>query len=342
MRVLVTGATGFVGWHATRSLLGAGHSVRALVRSADKALRVLAPLGLGPADFAVGDMTDAEAVDRALAGCDGVLHAAAAVELDARAGGGRFDTNVEGTRLVLGGAHARGLRHLLFVSSLLAIFDPRSGRLALEGALASSSIEYGNSKLAAERVARELQGAGAPLAIVYPSGVIGPEDPGLSESVRAYRSFTRRMLTSASGTQFVDARDLAELMRRLLERGAASRTIAAGHFFPWRELADRIEAATGAKVQRLRAPDALLRAAGRLADRIARWRGVRSPLSAEGMEIATRWRRIDDTPDVAALGVAWRDPAQTLEDLYRWLWTSGRLPATALPRLAAAGQDDAA
>src|SRR5262245_63761999 len=81
MKVLVTGGTGFTGSHTARALLAAGHRVRLLVRDAEKLRRVYDPLGIAISDFVVGDMTDAGAVEKALAGCDGVVHSAALVDL---------------------------------------------------------------------------------------------------------------------------------------------------------------------------------------------------------------------------------------------------------------------
>ena len=72
MRVMVTGGTGFAGSHTVRQFIEQGHSLRLLVRDADKVRRVFDPLGIGfPAeDIIVGDIGDPEAVDRAMQGCD--------------------------------------------------------------------------------------------------------------------------------------------------------------------------------------------------------------------------------------------------------------------------------
>ena len=336
MRALVTGATGFVGFHTAAALRAAGHEVRALVRSPEKAARVLGPLGLGKEDLAVGDMTDEAAVREAVRGCDAVIHAAAAVSVTRPGAAGAFDANAEGARRVLGSAAEAGVSRILFVSSLQAVYDPRRGPPPPELPPVAVRTRYGRSKAASERFARELQERGAPLSVVYPSGVIGPDDPGLSESVRAYRGFLRGMIL-AGGTQFVDARDLARLNRLLLERGGRARVVAAGHFFPWSELADRIERVTGARIRRIRAPGAVLRALGSAGDLLARLTGRSGALTREAMEVATRWEAIPDSPEVAELGVRWRDPDETLADLYRGLVRAGRLPASAVPRLAEAG-----
>src|SRR5262245_42389433 len=102
MRVLVTGASGFVGSHAVKALLDAGHRPRLLARDADRTARVLRSAGVSDADISamdmcIGDMLDETAVSRALDGCEAVIHAAAALGVTDR----RTDLtkiNVTGTR----------------------------------------------------------------------------------------------------------------------------------------------------------------------------------------------------------------------------------------------------
>jgi nucleoside-diphosphate-sugar epimerase len=335
VRVLVTGATGFIGWHAAARLAAGGHAVRALVRDPDKGRRVLAPIGVSAVDLVAGDMTDPAAVARALAGCDAALHAAAAVSVTRPGARDAFDANVTGTSLVVGGACDRGLRSVVFVSSLTAIFDPRRP-ITADSPLVRAESRYGRSKVESDRFARERAAAGCPVSIVYPPGVVGPDDPGMSESVRAYRGFLRGTLKSSGGNQFVDARDLAVLLVRLLERGGGGRVVAAGHFFDWDAFTALFETVSGASIRPHTAPGWALRAAGRAADVVSRVRGRSFPISGEGMGIATRWTRIPDSPEVAALGVRWRPPEQTIEDMLRWFLATGRIPPRAAPRLAGA------
>lgn len=342
MRVLVTGATGFVGWHTARRLRQAGHDVRLLVRNAEKAARTLGPLGFSDEDFLVGDMTDETAVRDALRSCDGLVHAAASVSVTAPGASDAFDDNVTGARLVLGLAVDLNIPSIVFVSSLAAIFDHRAAAITADSPLVDSATRYGRSKAASDAYARELQAAGAPITIVYPSGVIGPDDPGRSESVAAYRGFLQYTIR-AGATQFVDVRDLAELHLRLLERGGRGRVVAAGHYFTWDDLTTKIEQVSGRKIRRIAAPGWLLRAAGKAADLLAQLTGKSFPLSAEGLEIATRWIEIEDSPVLEELDFHWRKPEQTLADMFCWYvgrgWISERsLPALA-ERLAAQGKE---
>ncbi len=334
---MLTGATGFIGWHAAARLRAAGHRVRALVRDLEKGRRLLAPLGIEDGDLVVGDMTDGVAVDRALEGCTAALHAAAAVSVTAHAAS--FDDNVTGTRLVVGGACERGFESVVFVSSLTAIFDAKAKEITASSPLVKSSTRYGRSKAESDAFVRSLQEGGAPVAIVYPGGIIGPDDPGRSESMRAYRSFTQTMIDSEGGTQFIDVRDLALLLERLLEERAAGRFIAAGDFFEWRELMECIEEVTGARIRCIAAPGWLLRAGGSIVDVFSRFSGKTLPFSREGMEVATRWHPIADSPEIAELGVRWRDPKETLTDVYRWFVDTGGIPARALPKLPIAAKD---
>ena len=83
MKVMLTGATGFIGGHTLKALLDAGHEVRALVRSTEKLDRMRALQDIeAEVDHVVGDMTDPAAVASALEGCDACVHTAAFTSLD--------------------------------------------------------------------------------------------------------------------------------------------------------------------------------------------------------------------------------------------------------------------
>jgi nucleoside-diphosphate-sugar epimerase len=329
MKVLVTGATGFIGYHAASRLRSEGHVVRALVRSREKAERVLAPLGLASPDFVVADMTDVEAVRRGLDGCDAVLHAAANVSV--AVGRTDFGENLRGTQAVVGAACECGL-DTIYISSMIAIFDPKRP-INDTSPLGRSRTRYGRSKIECDAWVRERQAEGKKVAIVYPSGCIGPDDPGMSEAVKAHRGFLRGTLASEGGIQMVDGRDLANLLVRMLEQKTSGRIAAGGHFHDWDELTRLIEEVTGAEIRRIRAPGWLLRGGARGMDVVARLTGRSMPMNGEGIEIATRARAMEDSKRLGELGIVWRDPAETLRDLFQWFLDMGKLPPHAMPAL---------
>jgi len=119
-------------------------------------------------------MTDPAAVKAALEGADAVIHCAAVVSLDARGNAQGIENSIDGARLVLHQAHAKGLDPIIHVSSVAALFEPGAGALTTDHPPSSAGYSYGQAKADAEMVARKLQADSAPITIVYPSAVIGP------------------------------------------------------------------------------------------------------------------------------------------------------------------------
>ena len=333
MRVLVTGATGFIGYHTVLRLLAGGHEVRVLARSLEKAERLFR--AERDVEIAVGDMSDAHAVAGALAERDAVVHAAATVSFDRKAARALREANVAGTRNVIGGACERGVGAIVYVSSLTVLYDPRRGPPTPDSPVLAHGNAYARSKAAAEQVVRELEAAGAKLATVYPYGVIGPDDPGWSESVGAFRGFLANTLDSTGGVSFVDVRDLAAFCVRLLEARRTGRFIVGGHFYTWDELVAVLEPLLGREIRRFKAPAPLLRALGSALDLVRRVRPLRSLISREGMEYATRTGPLPNTEALAELGVALRPAPETFADTLRWMLAAGKLKPHHAPALAA-------
>jgi dihydroflavonol-4-reductase len=342
VRVLVTGGSGFVGSHAVRALQEAGHEARLLVRSREKAARVLGALGVAPLELRVGDVTDASAVTAALDGCDAVLHAAAAVEIGRSAAG--LEQNQVGDRNVLEGAAERGLDPIVHVSSVIALFPPQGPRFSVHDPVASLATAYGRSKAASERLARALQARGAPVAIAYPAGVYGPHDPGPGIGTRGLVDRLRYgwPLTSG-GSACVDVRDLARLLAAAVVPGRGPRRyMAGGHFLRWAEEADLCERLTGRRVRRVPAPPPLVRAAGRVVDLVQRLVPSFSyPLTHEAAVLLTRFVPCDSDETLRELGVAFRPTEETLADAIGWLVEAGHLEARYAGRLAAGARAEA-
>lgn len=349
MRVLVTGATGFVGSHTARVLLDAGHRVRVLARSRAK---IEAVFGAGAArldDVVVGDMTDEDSVAQALAGCEAAVHAAAFVSLRAEDRARTARANLRGAELVVGGAVRAGLAPVVYVSSTAALFRPASApwlRAAKSGAAQARSpigpdapvarvgTPYARSKARPELFVRSLQSQRAPIATTYPSAVIGPDDPGHSEAMRGLAMCVAEVtLITSTGQQLVDVRDVAELHRRLIEREPrAARYVAAARFLPWAELADLLDEEAGLRVRRVEAPGELLRALGTLGDVLRRWLPVDERITGEAVRFATRWPEFDARRTERELGIVFREPRESIRAALRELVASGHLDPKLAPR----------
>jgi len=336
VKILVTGGTGFAGSHTARALVAAGHEVRLLVRDREKLRRVFGPDGTAPDDVVVGDMTDESAVEAALAGCDAVVHAAALVDLRASAARRVEETNARGVRLVVGGAVRRGIPRVVYVSSLSIFFVPGGPPVTPELPIAPTTTAYARSKADAERYVRGLQAEDSPVRISYPAGIIGPDDPGLSDANHAVYTFFRDTgVVTSNGFQVVDVRDVAALHLKLLELPPGRhRYAAAGPMLAWAEVYELLDRITGARVRRFPVPGAVMRAAGTLGDLVKRVYDFNFPLTRDSMEFATRWTGADASRTTRELGVAFRDPEESYRDTLRWMHRAGHLDARHVGRLA--------
>jgi nucleoside-diphosphate-sugar epimerase len=336
MRVLLTGATGFIGSHAAIAMLRAGHRLRCLVRSRSKLERVLAAQGLACDDVVEGDVTDADAVARALEGSEAVVHTAAVVALEASRANEVLGTNQRGVENVVGGAHARGIESIVYVSSVGALWNPDGKTITEDSPLAVARSAYARSKADSERYVRDLQERGAHIRCVYPCGVIGPHDPGLSEGNHTIRVFLRDlMVITSSGFSVVDARDLAVLLAALLASDTKSgRFVVGGHYLPWSDVVTLMDELTGRRVRRYRIPGPMLRALGRVGDAVKRVYPFDFPLTGEAMDFATMWPTAITSDEIMRLGVRFRDARESYADAIRWMVEAGHLEPRLAGRLA--------
>ena len=330
MKVLVTGATGLVGAHGARALLEAGHDVRLYVRNAEAARQYFACRGRAVTDIVTGDVRDMPRVRAALEGCEGVLHAAALVSLDPRRAQEVIDNNLAGVRAVVGGAAEADIARIAYVSSL-EVFDLAGhGAIDEDSPLTRSRLAYSRSKRECEEYVRGLQAQGAPIAITYPAGVLGPDDPKLSEANRGLATLLSTVPITSTGMQTVDARDLALAHRWLLENPPGPggvRYIVGGRYLPWAELHAALSRVTGRRIPAPRVPGALLRAIGHAIDAVKAIVPLDTQLSSDAMAIATQWSPADSSRYLAASGRPFRPSEETFAATIRWLAQAGHVPA---------------
>jgi dihydroflavonol-4-reductase len=175
MRVMMTGATGFLGGHVLEQLRARDVEITALVRSAESA-QALAAEGV---DAVVGALDDVEALRRALKpGTDCIFHIAADTSTWRGNDQRQSRTNVEGTRSLLRAASQFGVRRFVHTSSVSAfgqqeaVINESSPRLG-----AQSWINYERSKAIAERLVFEADARGEIETVVLnPAHILGPGD----------------------------------------------------------------------------------------------------------------------------------------------------------------------
>jgi nucleoside-diphosphate-sugar epimerase len=206
MRWAITGGAGFLGLHLARRLLAEGHEVRTLD---------LAPLDDPELERSVeelrGDVRDPVAGSRLAEGADVLVHAAAALPIQASRESIR-SVNVEGTAVVLAAALEAGVRRAVLISSTAVYGVPKHDPIDETSPLVGVG-HYGESKIEAEEVARDVGRRGLEVVILRPKTFIGPERLGVFEILFDWIREGRRIPILGDGSnryQLLAVEDLVE------------------------------------------------------------------------------------------------------------------------------------
>ena len=336
MRVLITGATGYVGGRITAAVKEAGHEVRLLVRSPNRTA-TLRPLGLADLPTEVGDITDRESVRRALDGCDAVVHAAAVYSLDRRSTALMERVNAPGTANVLEEAAELGLDPVVHVSSTVAFLPGTGETIGPDSPVGAPRFADARTKADSERIARRLQDGGAAVVSVYPGAVYGANDPYFGEQAQLVRALLRRRLPvlPTGGFHVVDADDVGATVAALLEPGRGPRRyVVPGWHRSVPEIADELSRLTGRRIPYAKMSSRVLMPSARPTDALQRLLPIRLPVSGEAIYVTACDLRFDDSKTRSEFGLEPRPFADTLREMVAWLAAEGRIPRRAAGALA--------
>lgn len=215
MKVLVTGATGFVGSHLVEALRRRGDEVTALARSLKKA-EALRPLAVR---VIPGDLDDIVALSKAVEGQDVIYHVAGVIS--ARSEADFMASNRGGTRNLVEATKVSGAGPRFVLVSSMAAGGPSPRGRPLKGEEPPKPVtRYGRSKLAAERV---VEASDLPWTIVRPPMVYGPRDREVLKVFRLARLGLGPVF--GDGTQELSAVHGADLADALIAAATTTRTI---------------------------------------------------------------------------------------------------------------------
>jgi dihydroflavonol-4-reductase len=327
-RVLVTGASGFVGSAVVRALVEAGYPVRAFVRS--KSPR--ANLATLDVEIVEGDMRDAESVGRAMAGIRDVMHVAADYRLWSPDREEIRRNNLSGTRIVMEAALRCGVERIVYTSSVAALALRPDGRPADEStALAESAAvgAYKRSKVAAQDLVETMIARDAlPAVIVNPSTPIGPRDirPTPTGRIIVEAASGRMPGYVDTGLNLVHVDDVAAGHLAALVRGRiGERYILGGQDVLLADMLRDIALMVDRKPPRLRVPRRLLYPAAAVAEMIAAKTGREPFLTLDGLRMARNRMFFTHAKATRELGYAARPYAEGLSDAVEWFRGAGHL-----------------
>ena len=215
-RVLVTGATGFIGLHLVEALVRRGDAVRCLVRGSSRTV-ALQKLGV---ELVAAELNEPQVLAPALADVEVVFHVAGVTRALTIEGFERV--NRHGTA-ALAAACAEQPRppRLIYVSSISATGPAPRGQIRVESDPPAPLSLYGRSKLAGEQAIQRLA-AKVPATIVRPGIVFGPRDPDIARILWAIRAVRLHLSPGfhPPALSYIHIADLVECLLRAADRGA--------------------------------------------------------------------------------------------------------------------------
>jgi len=269
---MVTGASGFIGWHVAQQLVDAGAKVRALIRPATLR-RYREPEQF---EWVEGDLTDRQSLDRAIKGCRYLFHVAGDYRFWARDPQAIHASNVQGTINVLEAAKAAGVEKIVVTSTTGILRRGTADQLADESQLVSPDQlcgPYKSSKFEAFLETDRRAQSGWPIVTVLPTAPIGTHDIKPTPTGMIIVQFLngRIPMLARTGLNFVDVRQCALGHLLAMTRGRAAERYLLGGVNLWlREFLQRLEPYSKYRAPGLHAPHWLSYATACASELVAR------------------------------------------------------------------------
>ncbi len=310
--VLVTGASGFVGWHVARELLERGHKVRTLVRPQSQVPEL-------EVERVTGDLRDPDSLARAATGCGILYHVAADYRLWSKNPAELYESNVDGTRNILTAARRAGLDRIVYTSTVGCIHIP--GDEATPVSLHDMTGAYKRSKFQAEQVALEFAAQGLPVVIVNPTAPMGDHDFKPTPTGQVVVDFLKGAMPAYidTGLNVVNVRDVAAGHLLACEKGqVGERYILGGENLTLGGILKELAALTGRKAPTIELPYAIAWTAGVVTTAWAHLTGIppRAPLEAVRMARKKMW--VSHARATCELGYVPGPAREALADAVKW------------------------
>jgi dihydroflavonol-4-reductase len=262
VKAFVTGGTGFIGKQLVHKLRDRGDDVVALVRTRSRASDL-------DAQIVEGDLSNEDAIRQGMQGCDAVFHVGAMykVGIPTSEHAAMYDANVSGTERVIDNAVEAGVARIVYVSTG-NVYGNTRGQVVDEGYQRPQPPDflsyYDETKYLAHEAAVERIANGAPVVIVQPGGVYGPNDPSELGNIidQARTGKLKLRLFPEAGFNFIYVDDVADGILLAHDKGRVGESYnIAGEKGTMGELVDKTCELSGRKPPRVPMPAVMMKMA---------------------------------------------------------------------------------
>ena len=332
-RALVTGATGFIGYHVARALRREGYAVRALAREGSDTAD-LADLGV---EIIRGDLRDDGKVLSAAKGCEQLYHVAADYRLWVPDPGTMYAINVQGTINVMEAALRQGMTRVVYTSTVGVLApgsDAKPGNEESHADFRSLVGHYKKSKYLAEQEVRRYIAKGLPVVIVNPTAPIGTMDRKPTPTGKTIVDFLNGKMPAYldTGLNFVDVEDVAEGHIRAGESGVIGESYILGNEnLRLKEFLELLAGLTGRKPPRWKLPYTpilCLASVDHVFSKALRRKEAAIPL--DGVRMARHYMFFDSSKAVEKLGVKLNPVREAARKAIEWYGSHGYIRSHSL------------
>jgi len=255
MKIFITGGTGFIGSCLVKRLSQTGHELKCLARETSD-IHFLKEIG---ANIFTGDVTDKFSLLQGMEGCDWVVHLASSFDFWIPNNQVFYDVNITGTRNVMESALEKGVSKVVYVSTA-AIYGNADWPITEETPVGTErASKYVRTKFEGDLSTWDLyEKKNLPLVVIYPSAVIGPNDP--KAAGRYLKNIAKGRLPAQVLTKlyfsFVHVNDVAEAIVQALEKkdNIGEKYIVSAENHTWGEINQMISEISGTKLPLLKFP----------------------------------------------------------------------------------------
>jgi dihydroflavonol-4-reductase len=328
MKALVTGATGFIGFHVARTLKEKSFEVRALVREGSST----SDLEALDIELVKGDIRDFDSVCRALKGCQHLYHLAADYRLWVPDPKTMYEINVQGTKNVMRASLKMDIEKVVYTSSVGTLAESSDGTPSNEqtpSSLGEMVGHYKRSKFIAEREVSVFVRKGVPAVIVNPSTPVGPMDRKPTPTGQIIVDFLKGKMPAYldTGLNFVDVSDVAlGHWLAALHGTVGERYILGNRNMTLREFLETLAGISGRKPPGIKLPYLPVLLAAYVNEALSRWIIHRPPkIPLTGVKMARKYMFFDCSKAVRELKMPQNPVERALEMAVDWFREKGYL-----------------